>query len=421
MIQQDTTNAQKATDKNRRIWEHPWKYREGFVIALGLFIAGLCIHIATGKQAPQISFPVNVITGFAFLTLLVFSKLLFPKHKLVVWLSGIPAAISSISLLTFMVLLMGVFPQTSVSHNQVVNFLGFNDIISHWAFLLALLFFLATLGFAALKRTIPFKTKNIGFILNHAGLWLTIFAAILGSGDVKRLRMRLHEDGDYSNIVTKNKEVYQLPFTVKLVDFEMETYPPKLALINNKNQIMKCNKKVCITDVIQENTDYVLNHYVISIEKLLPLAQINEKNEYIASEKRGSAPAAMLTVYRDGEPVAQGWVSSGSFLTPRTTLSIPDNSKLVMLEPEAKKYNSHIKIKDKNGRVTNTNIVVNEPHKYENWNIYQIDYNAKAGKWSKISVLELVSDPWLPIVYTGIFMLFGGAAYMFWVGQQRKP
>ena len=40
------------------------------------------------------------------------------------------------------------------------------------------------------------------------------------------------------------------------------------------------------------------------------------------------------------------------------------------------------------------------------------------GKWSNLSVLELVKDPWLPLIYIGIFMMIAGAFYMFWMGNK---
>lgn len=42
------------------------------------------------------------------------------------------------------------------------------------------------------------------------------------------------------------------------------------------------------------------------------------------------------------------------------------------------------------------------------------------GKWSNVSVFELVTDPWLPIVYTGIFMLLIGAVGMFLTAGRKK-
>ena len=55
---------------------------------------------------------------------------------------------------------------------------------------------------------------------------------------------------------------------------------------------------------------------------------------------------------------------------------------------------------------------VNKPIKVGGWMIYQFDYDAQRGTESQVSLLELVSDPWLPLVYAGIYMLLAGAVLM---------
>jgi hypothetical protein len=47
------------------------------------------------------------------------------------------------------------------------------------------------------------------------------------------------------------------------------------------------------------------------------------------------------------------------------------------------------------------------------WKIYQYSYDTVRGKWSQYSVFELVIDPWLPVVYLGIFMLLAGSVFLF--------
>ena len=42
------------------------------------------------------------------------------------------------------------------------------------------------------------------------------------------------------------------------------------------------------------------------------------------------------------------------------------------------------------------------------------------GRWSDISVFELVRDPWLPAVYAGIIMMVLGAICLFVNAQKRK-
>ena len=63
---------------------------------------------------------------------------------------------------------------------------------------------------------------------------------------------------------------------------------------------------------------------------------------------------------------------------------------------------------------------VNHPLAVEGWKIYQLGYDEMRGKESEYSILELVRDPWLPFVYTGIYMLITGAVWMFLTAGRKK-
>jgi len=63
--------------------------------------------------------------------------------------------------------------------------------------------------------------------------------------------------------------------------------------------------------------------------------------------------------------------------------------------------------------VVEDTIEVNRPLKISGWNIYQLSYDETKGRWSDVSVFELVRDPWLPAVYAGIIMMVLGAVYLF--------
>lgn len=49
-----------------------------------------------------------------------------------------------------------------------------------------------------------------------------------------------------------------------------------------------------------------------------------------------------------------------------------------------------------------------------------MSYDETKGKWSRMSVFELVRDPWLPIVYTGILMMIAGAIGLFLSAPVKK-
>ena len=85
-----------------------------------------------------------------------------------------------------------------------------------------------------------------------------------------------------------------------------------------------------------------------------------------------------------------------------------------MAPPEARKFQSQVLIYQKgSNRILEEKIEVNHPIEVGGWRIYQVSYDEPMGRWSERSVVELISDPWLPVVYTGIFMLIiGGIAFL---------
>ena len=74
-----------------------------------------------------------------------------------------------------------------------------------------------------------------------------------------------------------------------------------------------------------------------------------------------------------------------------------------------KRFASEIQILTKTGKNIETTVDVNKPYEVDGWKIYQYGYDTQMGAQSQISILELVSDPWLPLVYTGIYMMLAGA------------
>ncbi len=77
-----------------------------------------------------------------------------------------------------------------------------------------------------------------------------------------------------------------------------------------------------------------------------------------------------------------------------------------------KRFASEVNVYTKSGKEVQGTIEVNKPLTVEGYKIYQYDYDQQYGAMSQISILEIVRDPWLPAVYTGIIILLTGAAGM---------
>ena len=85
-----------------------------------------------------------------------------------------------------------------------------------------------------------------------------------------------------------------------------------------------------------------------------------------------------------------------------------------------KRFASDILILTKTGKTIEATVEVNKPVKVDGWKIYQYGYDTEMGAMSQTSILELVSDPWLPLVYTGIYMMLAGAVCLFIVGGKKR-
>ena len=85
-----------------------------------------------------------------------------------------------------------------------------------------------------------------------------------------------------------------------------------------------------------------------------------------------------------------------------------------------KRFASEIQILTKSGKNIETTVDVNKPYEVDGWKIYQYGYDTQMGAQSQISILELVKDPWLPLVYTGIYMMLAGAVCMFVIGGRKS-
>jgi cytochrome c biogenesis protein ResB len=217
---------------------------------------------------------------------------------------------------------------------------------------------LVSLGCLVASTVARSGLKRWGFVLNHLGLWLVLLGAGVGSADFRELKVRIYE-GEISVHATDGSGFHAgMPFGIRLDDFRMEEYQAKWGVVD------------------------------ISTGKFQPAG----KPEFYDTEE---------------EAFASG-IEDGVHLM---VASVP---------PEPSYFGSDITIipahsgqeQDAVGQERVT-IEVNRPYRRGSWTVYQYGYDTAAGTGSQWSVLQLVRDPWLPVVYAGIAMLALGALTMF--------
>jgi len=404
-------------EKKKGFWVHPWRYKQSFLIAFLIVIIGFLIEIlSTGYAIKMPSWPFNLLV-LIVLAAYIFGVHFFFKSKIVKWLSSIPAAISAITVVTFVIMLMGFIPQERKP--GFADLIGLTDVVKSWPYLLSTIYLLLVLGFTTLKNMKAFNLKNIAFFLNHAGLWIIIAAASLGSADMEKYRMNLVLDRAIFTAEDYNGYQRQMPFALKLTAFNIDEYPPTLGLFNPKTAQLYLKKGDKLPEVTTIGA-FTLMDWELEIKEYLTSAQYNDTT-YFASAKVGSA-AVVYVIARNilTDEKHEGWVTSGNFKMEPEFLPLDSLHSVGMTIPRPQRFSSDIRVFKKIKDYYDINLEVNKPITIDGWKVYQTGYNEDYGKWSNLSVIELVKDPWLPVVYIGIFMVMIGGLYMLWMGKSKN-
>lgn len=400
----------------KSIWQQPWGYAESFIISLGILCVGFAFELILPNTNSSLVFPINLILGTGFFILLLLAHFIFKKTKIHAFLSGVPLTIALVSSLSILVVLMGILPQIPSKETGLIQQLGLNQITSSYPFLLISFFLLIVLGFVSLRKTFPFKLKNWGFVCSHWGLWIVIFAGGLGSGDLRRLKMDVFENRIELRSYDDNNKFYEMPLAIKLKDFLIDEFNPKLAIVENESGLLYEAQKPSMI-MIEKDLNCDLQNWKIEVEEFY-VTSGRAGDRYYKLADFGAAPAAKVQVISPQNDTLRGWISCGSFNRPHESLKLNDNLSLVMTVPEPKRFSSEVTFFTPDGKKQDATLEVNKPVTVNGWKIYQLSYDVKKGLYSDKSILEVVRDPWQAYVYLGIFMMMIGAIYMFWKGRE---
>lgn len=406
------------------LWKKPWGYKEGFICGAGLFITGLLLQWTIGGVSWDLfAWPVNIIVLVLYLFLLSVMYGLRKRVYCFEWLSHYTAAVSSLVCVAVITVIMGLVRQVP-STQSTVDVIGFSKMLSFWPFVLLYIWLVSALGLTILRATFPLKARKIPFILNHVGLFIALLTATLGNADMQRLKMITQMGKTEWRGTDDNGKMTELPLAIELKDFTIDEYPPKLMLIDNETgQALPKDtpEHLLLEDQVKGGR---LLDWQISILQSIPMAAsvaTEDTLKFTEFHSMGAAYAVYLkaTNTRSGL-TKEGWASCGSFLFPYKALRLDERTSLIMPEREPQRFVSDVRVYTQEGDVREDTIEVNHPLKIAGWNIYQLSYDETKGKWSDVSVFELVRDPWLPFVYAGIVMMMLGAICLFVNAQTLK-
>ena len=424
------------------MWNKPWSLKEGFIIGAGLLVTGLMLQLSVGPVDWQaFAFPVNVITLAVFLALIAVVYALRPRVYGFRYLTTFTAAVPALIYAVILTATMGLTKQLPsgpfmLAEPSLADTVGITRMLSFWPFILIYVWMTLLLGQVIIHRLLhlhpkrAFWTRDIPFLMNHLGLFITIVTATLGNADMQRLKMTISQEAPEWRAVDDRGEMHELPIAIQLKQFTIDEYPPKLILIDNNTGNAVDGQQAETLLIDSTFTEGQLGDWRIRLVKKLDYAApvLQEDSTYFEEGMQTGAVSAVC-VEADWHPSTpakrpylkkSGWITSGSYMFPYQMLKIDQQVSLAMMPREPQRYISRVEILTESGKDIETNILVNKPFSIDGWKIYQLNYDTQKGRWSEISILELVSDPWLPFVYTGIYMMLLGTVLMFILAQRRK-
>lgn len=406
------------------MWNKPWSMKEGFAIGAGLIAVGLMLQFSAGPMWwSALAYPVNVIMLAIFVLILVLAYVLKEKVYAFKFIKSYKMAVPALVYAVALTAIMGLTMQGKDMPLEN-DPLGITYMLSFWPFVLIYITMAFTLGLDALHKIVKGEWRKWPAIFSHLGLFIVLVCGTLGSADMQRLKMYCELGNPEWRALDDYKNTHELDIAIQLDSFTIAEYPPKVTLVDNKElKTVMQNGKPLSFNYEGGNGETTLGKWKVKVLQFLDYGAPKMANDStMAFEKweMTGAASALEVEASNGKTTKRGWITCGNENIPSQLLYLDNQFSLGMPQREPQKYSSKVHIMTKSGTMATATIEVNKPVTVDGWKIYQYSYNEKAGRWSDYSVFELVTDPWLPVVYVGIGMIAIGAIGMFIVAQRRK-
>ncbi|KGI61393.1 cytochrome c biogenesis protein ResB [Prevotella sp. S7 MS 2] len=412
------------------MWKKPWGIIEGSAIGAGLLLTGVLLQLTIGGiDWALMAWPVNIFLVAIILMSIGVGYALRGRIYALRFMITPQAAVPAVAFAALLTVIMGLVKQLPPDHAPT-DPLGFSRMLSSWPFILTYLWATLIVGLATVHQLIHFRRRALPAIISHLGLFLVVVCGTLGSADMQRLKMYCMEGQPEWRAFDSHGTMHELPLALQLNRFSIDEYPPKLVIVDNKNN-MPLSKKpqtLLIDDKFQGGTlgswsIKVTQRFDEAAPRMVPSKDPHKAPQYTYKEWKSSGAECALHVEavqsKTGRKV-EGWVTGGSYMYPAEVLRLNKHVSLATPPREPQRFASEVEVFTKQGKHLATTIEVNKPFSVAGWKIYQLSYDEQMGKWSNMSIFELVTDPWLPMVYIGIFLMLAGAILMFVFAQRRK-
>jgi hypothetical protein len=392
-------------------WDRDLGYPHAVVVVATALLTGLGFHFTLGYGGVGVR-AILPMAGAALGFLLVLGRVA-RKNRVVHWLTGIPFAVVSTTAVGILALIGGVLPEAAIQRQ-----FGAPSVWASWPFLMAMLLMMANLVGSIGKRALPLTYANVLYLLSHAGLAISIGGGAVSALALERNVAVLYEGRPTKVAYDAQEREIPLPFTLTLRKFEMDTFPPTLAVVTLNPKAPKGMDVAPGSRFVEPGMKENIQGHKVEVLEYLPKAVLAGETWRTVPWK-SAAPAAKVRVTGPDGKAKVDWVSSGSVETSSAMIPLGENAALVMPEPRPKRFRSLVEITE-NGAKREVGIEVNQKATVAGYDLYQLSYDEKLGAASPYSVIEVVRDRGIPVVYLGMVLMSLGAILHLWNGVGAK-
>jgi cytochrome c biogenesis protein ResB len=297
-----------------------------------------------------------------------------------------------------------------IGAERAEQFFNKPPLVVYWTALVVLL----VVGIAAFRRLVRLP----GLLLVHFGCVLILAGGMWGSqgghsiqkklfgiDKIRKGRMAIYEGQSENHVVLDDsRRQKELPFSLKLKDFRLEYYKPVYLMVQSR-QGRRWRVPVEIGKEFSLGDDGTIK--VVKSYENLKIGIEEGKNTYFEDLSPGSNPALEVQI-----TAPDGQTSTQYVFERFPGLSHGRNQFLLSYHRVISDYISDIQVIEDGKVVAEKDIEVNHPLRFGGYHFYQSSYDDKAGQYT---VLQVVSDTGLYVVYAGYWLLCLGAIWHFWL------
>ncbi|MBI2926956.1 MAG: cytochrome c biogenesis protein ResB [Verrucomicrobia bacterium] len=335
--------------------------------------------------------------------------------------------------------------------------LGLTHVFSSWWFVGLLSTLAASVATCSLRRfaTVrvasgPTRVRALGSMLTHISILLILAGGVVRGLWGEKGQIELHE-GQTKGQFQVESGFAALPFTLRLEDFEIETYGvAKPADADGEHDHAAASSDCCnqltvqwaernltVRLPIKLNVEQVLaptdevpsaaNSYRLKILRYEPDFAIDMKTREVSSRSSESKNPAILLAVNGPDYDDQTWLfakypdfgmhaGGGKDQKPLPLRVRYENHGAAKPAPAlagpVKSFRSTLKVLEGDTVVQTPTVEVNRPFSYKGYTFYQSGYNPQDLSWTS---LQVVRDPGVPLVYAGFALIIGGLFIVFYV------